>query len=192
MKYLKPIFEDINKDGWEEIPRQLFNDIIGFSGSADDSSVKDISIEKMLKLKSLYLGVFEREGHKSPLRQNIHTPNYLYELVRNKKFIHISATTEHDIDLYIFELEDDWYLVYKKGGWNYKYPDTCYKCDQFDGFINLLDNHLLRRYKPTTKKPFFKRVKNFLGMNESINDAVYYRGGLLDCLKNEFDDFISL
>ena len=164
MRYLK-MFESIN--GWEEIPRSEFNDII--RDSPHDSLVKDISVEKMLKLKSLYLGLIELDGGTtlpSIFRQNIHTPGYLYE--NKKKFIRITATNEYDIDLYIFELEDDWYYVYKRGGWNYNYPNTCYRCDQFDGLINCLDNHLLRKYKPTPKKPFFKRVKKFLGMNESV------------------------
>lgn len=111
MKYLSKFNELLSESnvGWEEIGYTEYKNL--FSLILDNTrDAQKITDNEFEKIKS---------GGPKILNKLLHgSPDYLQFSIKNSVYINI------------LKLPDEWYVV--------RYYDVCYKCDQFDGLMNLL------------------------------------------------------
>ena len=145
MKYIK-LFEDLNEDGYEEVilNRSQFSILKAEGITINNSLSKNIANELTKDMKSLST---DTDSKSIVVIEGITNVDSYTVFVYHRFLFNITQITEHSLFIRtnndgvaigcmsIYHLKDDWYYV---DYYDYK-SHTYYKCDQFYGLINCLN-----------------------------------------------------
>jgi len=93
--------------------------------------VQFVSISEYLKLKSIYPTIY--------IKSNKYYNSFIIKFIPKKS----GKNSYRCINAQVYKFEDDWWIVkiknYIRG---YEKENSIFKCDQWDGLVNLLNNKI--------------------------------------------------